>query len=585
MAFALPTPEDNTQILGWTATGITLPQGQAARVTVTGYLHFTPNPGRVNFFGPPPAIPNPIGPSGGNWPWRDAERVRVRLHRPDGVLAEVALTPVWTPAAESIMGYVQGPGTFDVARPQGIAGAGTCYATWPAECPGGGYYLSLVDYFVAGQQELQVTPLDSAYIVPSRLRVQPGDTVTFEVKLDWTDEWGIRTTEGWWWVPEPDSTPAPPRPAGVPGPNWQARSPGCGLSRSCRFTITEQGHMEVGVGGPAGIRWRARSPLVTVGPPVPSDSLPRDSTPPPDSALALSISLSRDAITPVLAPLFDAVTQEASTRGTATRPAARTDTITVRIRAAYLPSRRPASGLSVTLVAAGLDGSGGHAHDTDARPSGTFFGDASAVDQARGGTRESVTVTLDSPGDATVTYRTSGLAGIERLTAQAIAFGHQHSQDESVEIRWPGLVPMERFDTYHEFKDQNPLIPAQRHGNANHFVARAFRDSVVAVFGRYFDSTAVSRRFPNANPDGGFDTRFVVTDASLEWGGLMDIALVAPWVNPHRRHRTGEDMDVRITTMDQRGRRMFRDICEDAQLSCEIHDGPIHWHIRPGVNQ
>ena len=110
------------------------------------------------------------------------------------------------------------------------------------------------------------------------------------------------------------------------------------------------------------------------------------------------------------------------------------------------------------------------------------------------------------------------------------------------------------------------------------------------LFQRYYDSLPPAQRFPNLGPD-GLDTTFVITEASLLWGGLFDVHTNEndfnasfPWRPDHRLHRRGWDMDVRYNTMNTTGRAMFRRICRDiAILTCQGHPTEAtanHWHLR-----
>jgi hypothetical protein len=78
----------------------------------------------------------------------------------------------------------------------------------------------------------------------------------------------------------------------------------------------------------------------------------------------------------------------------------------------------------------------------------------------------------------------------------------------------------------------------------------------------------------------GDETRFVITDASLEWGGLHDIG-DAPWMNPHKGHRAGTSMDVRSSSMDDARKVTFELACSRARLRCILEGNPEHYHLQP----
>ncbi len=306
---------------------------------------------------------------------------------------------------------------------------------------------------------------------------------------------------------------------------------------------------------------------------------------PPDT-LAVELTLVRDSVGPVMAPLFDAVTQVAESLGPRRR-AERTDTVRVHIRARYLPSGLPAVGASMRLIGAPVAGSGGHGHfDFRGRPGGTFFNPGEDVDVPDGGVRVQVRFPLPTSGDTVLVYRTSGVSGREQLAVQVTDGLQSQGLVRTMVVRWPGLVAMARQGTHHGFKNQDPNVPGQRHGNVNHWVEAGFRDRVLDAFRRYFE-VVPEPRFPNPSPGGGMDTRFVITEASLEWGGLFDVAEVAPWRNPHRTHRKGVDVDVRSTTMNAARQEDFERACVVARVFCSrepnpsVPNNPPHYHLSP----
>jgi hypothetical protein len=81
--------------------------------------------------------------------------------------------------------------------------------------------------------------------------------------------------------------------------------------------------------------------------------------------------------------------------------------------AAYgLPSGRPLSGATVVLVTTVDSGTGGHAHDAQTRPLGTFFTMRENPNDT-GYSRPRLAVQLDSAGRSGFVYRTSGVSGRE----------------------------------------------------------------------------------------------------------------------------------------------------------------------------
>lgn len=312
-------------------------------------------------------------------------------------------------------------------------------------------------------------------------------------------------------------------------------------------------------------------------------------------SLVVQLTPSRPEVRPVLARFFDAVRQSAFDGSVGQE---RVDTVRLQLQVRLEPFGNLPDSARVLLRSEPVDTSGGHVHDLGQRPAGTFFvGPNPPVSDSTAGARDSVRLLLVALGDTSVVYRTSGLSGIERLRVEVTAFRAGDTLSgvatDSVVIRWrPDLVPhelvaMDRIglppDTTYQFSNQDPaLSPGQRHGNRNHWIEPGFRDRVLQLFRMYVDSVSDAEEFPIPNPDGTLDTRFVITDVSLAWGGLLDIA-TTPWRNPHSLHRKGEDMDVRIRTMDPDGRTAFEDFCAKAEIRirCREEDDPPHWHLRP----
>ncbi len=170
------------------------------------------------------------------------------------------------------------------------------------------------------------------------------------------------------------------------------------------------------------------------------------------------------------------------------------------------------------------------------------------------------------------------MSGRERLVAAVTVGAFSKAASDTVTVRWPGLVAMDRVATTYEFKNQDPDVsPTQRHGNVNNWIEPTFRTGAIDAFQRYFDAVPVGQRFPIELPGGGFDTRIVITDVSLEWGGLFDVDSAGPWHNPHKTHRKGTDMDVLSTTMNDVAKQRFVAACLPHRLPAllsRIHRSP-----------
>lgn len=291
-----------------------------------------------------------------------------------------------------------------------------------------------------------------------------------------------------------------------------------------------------------------------------------------DRELAVRVVADRQEMHPVLDRTFNAVTQYWS--DPAQPP--RSDMVNLTVQTWWEPSGEPAEGVEVRLVSEPVEGSGGHPHT--GRPAGDLFRDGENP-QVKRRVRDALTLTTDAEGRASAVYRTSGVSGVEEVRAVAASDGQTAEHEVEVTVRWPGLVAMPRSGSFHYFTDQSHT----RHGDINHFADPVFAQRVLALFQEYFAAREEPRFI-------GGETRFAVTEASLEWGGLFDVG-GSHWRPPHRTHRTGRDMDVRYWSMDARQRDQFMALCENHQIICEPHPNnshPIsardyHFHLRPGA--
>ena len=73
-----------------------------------------------------------------------------------------------------------------------------------------------------------------------------------------------------------------------------------------------------------------------------------------------------------------------------------------------------------------------------------------------------------------------------------------------------------------------------------------------------------------------YGSKLEINDLSLEWGGLFDIN--QDWSHPHREHRIGVSADVRLVPPGRRDD--FALILQQAGIVGPILREPSHWHIR-----
>lgn len=284
--------------------------------------------------------------------------------------------------------------------------------------------------------------------------------------------------------------------------------------------------------------------------------------------LVVTLDLSRDTVRPVVHRVFDAVSQVWSDAFDATL--VRADTVRIQVTAIRMPSATPVSGGSVRIVTRGVLGSGGHVHTSDPRPPGSLYFDTEAPLNSPGVLRDTLATSLDPSGVFEGFYRSAGIGGRELIEVTVLADGDSVTVVDTVAVRWPNLQAVPRSGTDYVFTEQNPANPAQRHGNNNHFLTPGTSAAFVSLF------AAVRTANPAQAP-------FNVTDASLEWGGLLDIDSIA-WRQPHRLHRGGIHADVGFSSFAEEplARASFADECgRRAQLRCEGEpaDSANHFHV------
>jgi hypothetical protein len=293
--------------------------------------------------------------------------------------------------------------------------------------------------------------------------------------------------------------------------------------------------------------------------------------------IVVEVSVDYPEVGPVLSGYFDAIAQDWEE--------IRYDLIKAKVRVYKQGSSTPVPNATLVLSSTAQDGSGGHtmASHGGVRPNGTFWlpgQDPNAV----AGVRNSITVPVAAI-ETIYPYLTSGVSGTERLTAAVTVDGKTTTASVDVTIQFNGLHGMARTGSTYEFTDQNGA-ESQRHGNINHFAQPAFTNSAGAAFQRYFDKVPIANRFS------GGATRFLITEASLEHGGLLDVGKTMAWRNPHRAHRTGTDLDVGYATVKNHVE--FEKACRYIPVTCQIHcnlgdtdltncplDTQRHYHLSP----
>jgi hypothetical protein len=200
-----------------------------------------------------------------------------------------------------------------------------------------------------------------------------------------------------------------------------------------------------------------------------------------------------------------------------------------------------------------------------------FFLNESVLDSP-GQLRDTLETTLDSLGSWAGFYRSSGLGGREEIEVRVVAGTDTVMVLDTLIVRQPGLQAMARSGADYVFTDQDSTTALQRHGNNNHFMtpdaAAAFLDLFAEVRGNL------------ASQD-----RYWITEASLEMGGLLDIA-ASPWRRPHALHRWGIHVDVGFSSFPTESHRtVFEEECNRSGNSLRCVGEPLppdtanHYHM------
>lgn len=418
----------------------------------------------------------------------------------------LTLQPTLASASE-VSGYALGPGVLWVSRP----------AVLPWNC-GTPEHPDNPSWWVSGSQEIRAVELAPPTAEPDKDLVPPGDTVTFTVVAEWGR--GVQVWGGWSWIPDTTT-------------NTSTFVGNCARLTTCRVVVRERGHVQVTRVVVENMEFVARSPIVEV------------------ENLQLSLVVSPTTVRPVVdgAGCFDAVGQRAyrtiyrseepddalRCADRSQQRASRTDRVQVTVRGTFVPSGKAAANISVGLSGTPQDGEGGHAHDlgTGSRPKGTFFLANENVDQdgRPPGRDGAIVVKLSSAGDATVTYRTSGVSGAERVAARLQVTGAPEAGSAVVTIELPGLVELTNGGNVQH-------VGVRSEHPSSHWGTQGMVDALRVL------ADSFVRKFSTAGP-------LQVNDISVVPGGLFDLDTEWTSFSGHKEHRQGRNADVDASTVAQ----------------------------------
>jgi hypothetical protein len=199
--------------------------------------------------------------------------------------------------------------------------------------------------------------------------------------------------------------------------------------------------------------------------------------------------------------------------------------------------------VNVRLEATAVANSGGHSHHDANRPNGSLGGS--------GGTPNVVTGNTGTTGFV-FGFTAAEISGSHEIAATCT----DCTQDgpDTVRVMVSGLQELGPGADY-DLIGQTTPHPENHYGTA----------SLIASL--RILAQAYAKAFPG--------NRLAYNDMSLEFGGLFDIA--AGWRPPHRSHRLGTDVDLRLVPARQR--QALRHLIRQSGIGTILVEGD-HWHLR-----
>ncbi len=198
---------------------------------------------------------------------------------------------------------------------------------------------------------------------------------------------------------------------------------------------------------------------------------------------------------------------------------------------------QPQSNVKVTITTDVTDNSGGHMHTAD-RPKGRLKAGTS-VATLNGVSTIIKDVVTDGNGVFAFTFGAEEASGIHTITADCV--GCTEAVSLTVDVKVDNLAPIPASPSY-SFQLPNR--------DTNHpstlFLTAASSKKLDTIANLYYAATYYQSK-QGVIPD------FVLNDASLEWGGVLDCFLTCnsamypstPWHKAHTEHRRGSVVDVK----------------------------------------
>lgn len=169
--------------------------------------------------------------------------------------------------------------------------------------------------------------------------------------------------------------------------------------------------------------------------------------------------------------------------------------------------------------------SGGHDHGEahGRRSRGTITTSSSNCVAEPGGTPDTYDCTTGTEGYAGFTFNAPSASGTHTITASCVSHACSGSKTGKINVKVGGLEEIPATAAWMLIKK-----PGATHSNGHYLNADAMRN--LRLLAAYY-----TMKFPLQY--------LYLNDASLEWGGRLDIN--GDWASPHGKHRRGVVIDVR----------------------------------------
>lgn len=230
------------------------------------------------------------------------------------------------------------------------------------------------------------------------------------------------------------------------------------------------------------------------------------------------------------------------------RPTGTTNAVPTAVTVTVTSAGRPVANHALTATTTAVLHSGGHHHNCN-RPVGAFVASAGITDEN---------------GMFTTNYTPSAFGGSETIRINSVGYPNA-SGSRDITVRAPDLVLLPDSNDYDQIGGtvHHPGPPIGGQPNTNHWGLQGLIDAIESLAEAYNDEY-------EPGPLLAFN------DMSLPNGGLFDIN--GDWTRPHRTHREGVNVDLRINNLDVQTRTWLR-----PQIRLIFGRNPLdevhHWHL------